>query len=237
MVALVPIDRLPPAIIGDHRRAAAERRRSGGGAAAERRRSASGGWRARTVPCRVVADLAQAAAWHRQVAALAAAADRVGVATYDLPAVRARLHSQQTRIAEAAARAGAPLPALDPGPSEISAAAPGFGDLSDASVARTLHSMAATLDAVDAALGFAIPVAVQSPGTPPAPPIPPTITATVVSGPGPTPSGPHPALAGLPPPVADRVGRSQYLRNGLIYGAYSAMVVASQALLFIFLDD
>src|SRR5882757_2666702 len=89
------------------------------------------------VACRGVVELTQAATWHRQVAALAAAAQRAGVADDQLPAVRARLLTQQARFAEAAGRTGVALPALAPTPTEIASAAPALGDLSPATVGET----------------------------------------------------------------------------------------------------
>jgi hypothetical protein len=97
-------------------------------------------------------DLAKAAAWHRQVAALAAAADRAGVAGDQLPAVQARLLLQQTAIAAAAAREKTPAPILVPTPAEIATAGGGFGDLSASAVERALRGANQTLDAVDAEL-------------------------------------------------------------------------------------
>jgi hypothetical protein len=114
-----------------------------------------------------VVDLSQAAAWHRQVAALAAAADRAGVAADELPAVRARVLAQQVRLTEAAARSGRATPVLVPSPAEISAAAPALGDLSPAAVAEALRTGLSTLDSVDAAL------APPASSTPPPPSLPP----------------------------------------------------------------
>jgi hypothetical protein len=97
-------------------------------------------------------DLTQAATWHRQAAALVAAADRVGVAEAELPAVRERLVTQQARLTAAtAARGGWPL-ALAPAAADVAAAMPALGDLSPVAVAAALSAIAATLDTVDAAL-------------------------------------------------------------------------------------
>ena len=52
-------------------------------------------------------DLAQAAAWHRQVSAMVAAADRAGVAGAQLPAIQSRLATQASVLAETAARIAA----------------------------------------------------------------------------------------------------------------------------------
>jgi hypothetical protein len=95
-----------------------------------------------------VVDLGQAAVWHRQVAALAAAADRAGVAAEELPAVRARLLAQQARFAETPS----PPTPLIPTPTEIAAAGPALGDLSPTSVSAALRTASSTLDAVDAVL-------------------------------------------------------------------------------------
>ena len=103
-----------------------------------------------------VSDLVQAAAWHRQVAALAVAADRAGVAQPELPAVRARLLTQRARFGELAARAGQPLPALTPTPTDVAAAAAALGDMSPAAVGRAMQSAFATLDAADAAIQAAL---------------------------------------------------------------------------------
>jgi hypothetical protein len=177
-----------------------------------------------------VADLAQAVTWHRQVAALAAAADRAGVADADLPAVRARLAAQQSRLAEAAARSGAPLPALVPTPSEIASAGPALGDLSDAAVGRTIRTMWSTLDAVDAALGQPAPVATagQRIGTPPAAgPAPEPVAAAAAAGPQPI----------VPQELAQRVGRNLVLRNAAIYAGFATGVLVAQAALFVALDE
>ncbi len=111
-----------------------------------------------------MADLTQTVAWHRQVAALVAAADRAGVATAELPAVRARLLVQQTRLTEQAARYGAALPALVPTASEIAAVGPALGDLSEPAIARTVRTMYSTLDAADAALGVSAPAPASAGG-------------------------------------------------------------------------
>lgn len=184
-----------------------------------------------------MADLSQAATWHRQVAALAAAADRAGVATDDLPAVRARLLAQQSRLTEGAARTGAPLPALVPSPSEIATAGAGLGDLSDGAVAQTVRSMLSTLDAVDAALGVPVlapvgPVPAPPPGQPPAP-VPPVPAQPVPQAPQwtqPT-SGPHGTA------LVERAGQRPGLRNAAVYGGFAITVLAAQLGLFVLLDD
>src|SRR5215470_11058788 len=92
------------------------------------------------VPCRVVVDLEQAAVWHRQIAALVAAADRAGVASDGLPAVRARLAAQVVEFTRAASMAGTPLPALQPTAAEIAAVTPALGDLSAAASEQLLRT-------------------------------------------------------------------------------------------------
>ena len=187
----------------------------------------------------LVADLSQAATWHRQVAALAAAADRAGVATADLPVVRTRLLAQQSRLAEAAARSGAPLPALVPSPSEIATAGAALGDLTEPTVAQTVRTMMSTLDAVDAALG--VPTPVLTPLGPP-PPVQPPTPAPPVSPPPPAqpvpvgpqwtgPAGPHGTA------LVERAGQRPALRNAAIYGGFAITVLAVQLGLFVALDD
>ena len=105
--------------------------------------------------------LAQAVAWHRQVTALVAAADRAGVAPAQLPAVRARLSAQQERLAQTGQGVGGPTP------SEIAVAGNLLGDLSEAAVGGAIHTAWATLDAVDTSLGIR-----PHPPTAPAPPTP-----------------------------------------------------------------
>jgi hypothetical protein len=106
------------------------------------------------------AEIAQAVAWHRQVAALVAAADRAGVAPAQLPAVRARLQAQQQRLAET----GQGIPG--PTPSEIAVGGNQLGDLTDGAVNGAVRTAWATLDAVDASLGLTP----RPPGPAPAPP-------------------------------------------------------------------
>jgi hypothetical protein len=181
-----------------------------------------------------VADLSQAATWHRQVAALAAAADRAGVATADLPAVRTRLLAQQSRLTEVAARAGTPLPALVPSPSEIATAGAALGDLTDATVAQTVRTMMSTLDAVDSTLGVPVVTPVLTPVGPPPPVQPPNPNP---DQPGPRspqwtgPAGPHGTA------LVERAGQRPGLRNGLVYGGFAITVLAVQLGLFVVLDD
>lgn len=199
----------------------------------------------------LVADLSQAAIWHRQVAALAAAADRAGVATADLPVVRARLLAQQSRLTEAAARKGAPLPALVPSPSEIATAGAALGDLTEPAVARTVRTVMSTLDAVDSALGVPTPMLTPvgpPPVTPPMPPPPPPVPGQPVPG-QPVPGQPVP---GQPIPVGprwtgpagphgtalvERAGQRPALRNAAIYGGFAITVLAVQVGLFVVLNE
>ena len=204
-------------------------------------------------------ELTQAATWHRQAAALAAAADRVGVADADLPAVRERLAVQQARLAGAATGSW-PL-ALAPTAADVAAAMPALGDLSPAAVANALTAIAATLDAVDAALeGSPQPVAGSTP-TPVAPSGAPAIGAVpwpsaepprtdwpppTLAGwaPQPTPLGPPPppppaqAQAGPGPVPADGVARRGLAawpvtgRNLAVYGAYAGAVTILQVIMF-----
>jgi hypothetical protein len=105
------------------------------------------------------AEIAQAVAWHRQVAALVAAADRAGVAPAELPAVRARLQAQQQRLAETGQGVTGPTP------SEIAVAGNQLGDLTVGAVNGAIRTAWATLDAVDASLGLTP----RPPGLAPAP--------------------------------------------------------------------
>jgi hypothetical protein len=134
-----------------------------------------------------VADLQQAVAWHRQIAALVTAADRAGVAEDSLPELRARLFSHQALLAEIAAGQGAPLPALAPTPAEVSAAAATLGDLGAVAVARCVQSATATLDATARILAVALAAPSPSP-TGSAPASPPAV-------------GPLPGMADASPPV------------------------------------
>jgi hypothetical protein len=183
-----------------------------------------------------VADLSQAATWHRQVAALAAAADRAGVATGDLPVVRTRLLAQQSRLAGAAARTGAPLPALVPSPSEIATAGAALGDLTEPTVAQTVRTMMSTLDAVDSALGVPVPTPVLTPVGPPpptvpAPPATPPAPPSVPMGPPSMPTGPQGTA------LVERGGKRPGLRNAAVYGGFAGTVFAVQILLFVVLDE
>ena len=170
--------------------------------------------------------MAQAVAWHRQVAAMGEAADRAGVATDDLSALRERLSAQAGLLTQSATRLGGPLPALVPTPAEIAIAGQSLGDLSAAAIAGAVRTMNSTLAAVDSALGGA--AATESTSSP-------TITsAPPASEP---PGAPAPRLAADPPVVATLARRPVRLRNAAIYGAYSAVVFVVQAMLYLMLDE
>jgi hypothetical protein len=170
-----------------------------------------------------VVELTQAVVWHRQVAALAAAADRAGVAEADLPGVRARLLTQQAWFAEAVARTGVLLAPLAPSPTEIAAAAPALGDLSADSVGATFRTSHSTLDAIDGVLAAHLAPAAapgRVPVAPAASPVvapPPATTATVTATRG---------VSGWP----------AGWRNSLIYGGYSFTVLLTQLLLLAVAD-
>jgi hypothetical protein len=181
-----------------------------------------------------VVELSQAGLWHRQVAALAAAADRAGVAVDQLPTVRSRLQAQQARFAEAAGRAGVGLPALIPTPTEVAAAAPALGDLSGAAVEDAFRVSYSTLDAIDSALtGHLTSV---------------TPAAAVPVAAGPTaglPTGPQahgvPVVAqppaGTGPKPAGVSGWRSGPRNALVYGGYAFAVLVIQLVLLAVVDE
>jgi hypothetical protein len=180
-------------------------------------RAASG-----TVP---VVDLTQAATWHRQAAALVAAADRVGVGAGDLPAVQQRLLVQRARLAEAVAAAGPPAPTLEPTAADIAAAMPGLGDLSPDAVTAALAAAEATLDAADSVL-------VPQRRAVPQPPPPAAVPTGVPAAPSATP----------PAAVAVRNRRDvtnwpPSTRNALVYGGYALAVVITQFILFNLFDE
>jgi hypothetical protein len=192
-------------------------------------------------------DLARAAAWHRQVAALAAAADRAGLAGAELPAIQARLLAQQSGIAQAAARARTSVPELVPTPAEISAAGAGFGDLSDAAIDQAIRAAIQALDATDAELDLRpvlAPGQGQTPGLSQAPgqgqppgqgQVPsPSQPSSPSQAPG---QGVAPSQSQTPPPyqVSESAGRVA-VRNGLVYGGFAAAVLVIQIVLF-FLGD
>lgn len=204
-----------------------------------------------------VVDLAQAAMWHRQVAALVAAADRAGVAGVDLPALKARLLAQQQRFSEAAARAGGTSPTLAPTPTEVAAAAPALGDLSPTAVTDAIRTISVTLDAVDAVLtplaapppAAVLPASTPTqpapstqPAPPPAAPMWPPHTASSHTLPA---SPPAPAQAGATPGYAPAAPRPMPtgvriiaslpapLRNTVVYGGFAAVVLAMQLILML----
>jgi hypothetical protein len=177
-------------------------------------------------------DLARAATWHRRVAALAAAADRAGVATAQLPALQARLLAQQAGLAQAAERARTPLPDLAPTPTEIAAAGADFGDLSEAAIDHALRTANQTLDAADAELTD------HRPAPPPAtkhPPGQPGGLPRYGTAPGP-PQGLPPPGPLLRPQPAESLTRVA-LRNGLVYGGFAASVLIIQVVLFVVADE
>lgn len=164
--------------------------------------------------------------WHRQAAALALAADRVGVGTAELPAIQGRILAQRVSL-EAAGAAGD----LAPTPTEVAAAMPALGDLSPAAVRAALTSVTTTLDAADAALEASpAPVrTVPAPPPPPSLPAPPPPPPTPAARPGP----PFPAPAQSSGPVRKSSPR---LRNAIIYAGYSFTVLVVQVLLFATVD-
>lgn len=172
-----------------------------------------------------MADLGQAAAWHRQIAGLATAADRAGVATAELPALRARLFAQQARFGEVAARSGSALPALVPTPVEIAAAASSLGDMSPGVVSRAIQSALVTLDAADRALA-----GLPTPAT--------TTAPQPVGAAGPAPAAP-PGTPVTPPARVPTVlpDAPPTLRNGLVYGVYALCVSVIQLVLFFVLNE
>jgi hypothetical protein len=192
--------------------------------------------------------------WHRQAAALAAAADRVGVAAAELPTVRARLRTQQASFAQVATATGVPLPSLVPSPTDIAAAMPALGDLSDQAVAAALETVSSTLDAADAALATHAahlrpparpsvpPVPVPPPSAPVPPPSAPVPWPAPVPQPAPVPPpGARAVTGGAPPPGAPAVtGMAAWpagLRNALVYAGYSLMVFVVQVILIVLGDQ
>jgi hypothetical protein len=191
-----------------------------------------------------VADLAQAAAWHRQIAALVNAADRAGLAAVDsaaadgLPALRARLWHQEALFTQLATRDGAALPALQPSAAQVDTAAAGLTGLTGSAVVQLLHSASSTLDAAEqvlqaylagAPVGSDVALAASSgsgssvPGGQSASGLSiPASGALTPSSAQPTPAGAGQTAAGAPPDPARRSSRtsgwSVSLRNGLVYG-------------------
>jgi len=171
-----------------------------------------------------VVELAQAAMWHRQAAALVAAADRVGVGTGELPAVQQRLLVQRARLAEAVAAAGPPAPTLEPTAADVAAAMPALGDLSPEAVTAALAAAEATLDAADSVLASE-----RRPVPQPTPPAAAPVVAPAASPP------PASAVA-----VRDRRDVTNWpvtTRNALIYGGYAVAVVVTQFILFTLFDE
>jgi hypothetical protein len=180
--------------------------------------------------------MAQAVAWHRQVAAMVEAADRAGVAPDKLPGLRQRIQTQAGRLTQAATRSGSPLPALIPTPAEIAVAAAAFGDLSAEAVAQAVRTIETTLAAVDATLEgraaepgdlsslaeAAAGASVETPGIPTQP------------APEPAPDAPAGTTSAA---VGGQARRSVGLRNAAIYGAYAVPVLAVQVFLFVLLDE
>ncbi len=203
-----------------------------------------------------MADLEQAAVWHRQIAALVAAADRAGVAPDDLPAFRARLAAQVFEFTQVASLAGVPLPALQPTASEIAAVSPALGDLGDAAAAQLLRTASATLDAAEAVLrGSPTSVVQTAPGqqstgpyatfTPqstglaegPPPPVPPTVPLQA------KPTDPVGLIAApAPPEQAARRAKGIEMwrpgaRNGAVYGSCALFVAIIQVVLFFSVNE
>jgi hypothetical protein len=185
-----------------------------------------------------VADLEQAAVWHRQIAALVAAADRAGVAPAELPAIRARLGAQVAEFTRLASLAGAPLPALQPSSTEIAAVTPALGDLSDTAAAQLVRTALATLDAAESALrGSPAPVIQATQGqtvlTQPAP-LPRTGEGHTVFIPSSAPipiESPKPEETPEKPKKGIETWRAP-TRNGVVYGACSLVVLVLQVVLF-----
>jgi hypothetical protein len=213
-----------------------------------------------------VVELTQAATWHRQVAALVAAAQRAGVGEEDLPSLRVRLLAQQTSFVEVSASSA--VPNLVPSPVEIASAAPALGDLSGPAVSAALAVALSTLESVEAALAGHRQTA-TSPGRPgyvattPTPPAVSTPAAAVSIG-TPHPATPHPAppssagasstapgapvpaqagaatgqpTGGLPFGLPTISGWRPGFRNTLVYGAYTLVVFVVQIGLWIALGE
>jgi hypothetical protein len=97
-------------------------------------------------------DLAQAAAWHRQVAALALVAGHAGVRDPQLLVVQQRLAAQQARFVQVATATGQLLPSLVPDPADITAAGPALRDRSPAALEAVFRTMVTTMDLADRTL-------------------------------------------------------------------------------------
>jgi hypothetical protein len=203
-----------------------------------------------------VADLEQAAVWHRQIAALVAAADRAGVAPAELPSIRARLGAQVAEFTRLASLAGAPLPALQPTAADIAAVTPALGDLSDTAAAQLVRTALATLDAAETALrGSPATVIQASPGQAvQASPTPSTIAPLPRAGeitqvppghavfipspaPGETPiENPGPAAKPAKPKRGIETWRPG-ARNAAVYGSCALIVFVMQVVLFYSADE
>ena len=193
-----------------------------------------------------MADLAQAVAWHRQVAALAAAADRAGVATAELPAVRARLLPSRAASPRSGPD-GAAAAGLVPTPIEIAAAGPALGDLSEPAVAADRTDDAAP-HWTPLTPRWACPRRHRRRGRWHCGLAVPGVTAAAdATGRAGRASGQHadpgtePAQ-GISRPHADRTvserpSEASPLRNATVYGAFAATVLLVQIGLFIVLDE
>jgi hypothetical protein len=191
--------------------------------------------------------------WHRQAAALALAADRVGVGADRLPAIQERLAAQRAALTAAA---GATPPDLIPTATEVSAAMPALGDLSADAVGSALRVLVETLDAADAALDPRTAATAAPPPSPsqpsptqpsptqpsPTQPSPPSQVAPVRGTPKPPPPAPGvpPPWSAAPAPVpapTDVTGWKPGPRNALVYGGYSVSVLVIQIVLLATLDE
>jgi hypothetical protein len=101
-------------------------------------------------------DLAQAAAWHRQVAALALVAGHAGVRDPQLLVVQQRLAAQQARFVQVATMTGHVLPSLMPDPADLTAAGPALRDRSPAALEAVFRTMVTTMDLADRTLDQAV---------------------------------------------------------------------------------
>ncbi len=164
-----------------------------------------------------MADLEQAATWHRQIAALVAAADRAGVAPDELPAIRARLVAQVAEFTKVASLAGEALPALQPTASEIAAVTPALGDLGDMATSQLLRTASTTLDAADAALAGRASVRALS------------AVPTTAGGGLPSAPGQSAAPARVEPSRASISRWPVLARNAIVYGVCTLVATGLQA--------
>jgi hypothetical protein len=171
-------------------------------------------------------DLAQAAAWHRQAAAVAAAAARTGVRHDDLTRVRERLLAQQGRFSEVAALAETELPSLVPTPAEVTTAAPALGDGSVEAVAAALRTASSTLDAADAAL--------TTMAADPASAIPRQSSRRPSATP---PAGAAEARAGAAEAQVEESQLPVAARNAVIYGLYAIGMLGLQIPFLLFITE